>query len=491
MEPLSGIAVDVPENVQRGEAARLFPVLSERSQEGRAASVFLCTLSIIDTLADALLRRLGRPIGKRTKINAFTEVVLKSDPKFRPDGLIVVDTGRDTWSALVECKIGKAKIDPEQLESYIKKARENDIDCVITISNELVADPRRPPTTVDGRLTRSVGHFHYSWLAIRSEAEIAYTQGLVDDPEKNFILAELIRFLSHPSTGVEGFTQMPPTWPDIVSEIGADRAPKKTDPRVADIISGWLQEEKELTLILSRLVSRRCNSRSEKRLRREGYDPVDEATRELIEAHQLTTEFVVPDAASEISLCCDLKSRSTRISMTLRAPEDRKRPEARLNWLLGQLKTVDPKNVEIVAHWPGRTKPTFWPLSALKTNPRQISEQTSGMTPYAFEVVQTCHSPSSFAARRRFISELESSVQQFYANVGRHLTAWSPKAPPPAEKTAADQIEEDSVIDPERPSSLEQSLAHAPLSLSKPDDVSAEDNRASPESDSPTKPPDQ
>jgi hypothetical protein len=227
-------------------------VLSETSREGRAASVFLSSLSVIDTLADALLRRLGRPIGTRTKIQCFTEVVLKSDPQFRPDGLIIIDSGQQTWSALVECKIGKAIIETEQLEHYVKKARENDIDCVITISNELVPDPRRPPTAVDGRLTKAVGHFHYSWLAIRSEAEIAYAQQLVLDPEKNFILAELIRFLSHPSAGVEGFVQMPSVWPDVINEIGAGRNPKKSDIRLSEIADAWLQQEKELSLILSR-----------------------------------------------------------------------------------------------------------------------------------------------------------------------------------------------------------------------------------------------
>jgi hypothetical protein len=35
--------------------------------------------------------------------------------------------------------------------------------------------------------------------------------------------------------------------------------------------------------------------------------------------------------------------------MLLRAPEDRKRPDARLNWLLGQLKTVDTKGIELIA----------------------------------------------------------------------------------------------------------------------------------------------
>ena len=42
---------------------------------------------------------------------------------------------------------------------------------------------------------------------------MVYTQGVVSDPEKTFILGELIRFLSHPSAGIEGFTQMPEAWP--------------------------------------------------------------------------------------------------------------------------------------------------------------------------------------------------------------------------------------------------------------------------------------
>jgi hypothetical protein len=459
MEPISGIAVEIPGHVQRGEAARLFPVLSETSKEGRAASVLLATLSVVDTLADALLRPPGRPVGKRARIQCFTEVVLKSDPKFRPDGLLIVDSGRDIWSALVECKIGKAKIEAQQLENYLKKARENDIDCVLTISNELVADPRHPPVVADGRLTKSVGHFHYSWLAIRSEAEISYAQGIETDPEKAFILAELIRFLSHPSAGVEGFSQMPEVWPDVVSEIGANHPPKRSDPRLGEIADAWQQEEKELALILSRLVSRRCTSRSERRLRKEGYEPKDSILGDISGDQQLATDFVVPDAAAELGVCIDLRSRSTRFSMTVRAPEDRKRPDARLNWLLAQLKGSDPKDIDIVAHWPGRAKTTFSALSRLRDDPKQIAFQHPGLSPYAFEIVQTCHTPASFVARRRFVQDLEAGIQKFYGNIGRHLTAWTPKPPMPAEKTAAKRIEEDTQIDAERLTTVEQSLA--------------------------------
>lgn len=466
MDILTGIAVEIPPNVQRGEAARLFPVLSENSKEGRATSVLLATLSVVDTLADALFRRLGRPIGPRTKINCFTEVVLKSDPRFRPDGLIVIDTGRGSWSALVECKIGKAKVEPDQVENYIKRARENAIDCVITVSNELVADPSRSPASVDGRLTKSVGLFHYSWLAIRSEAEIAYSQALVTDPEKNFILAELIRFLSHPSAGVEGFGQMPAAWPDLVGEAMSGRALSRNDVRIHEIADAWLQEEKELSLILSRLVSRRCVSRSERKLKREGYDPHAEVIAEICEERALATEFSVPDTAAEIQVRADLRSRASSIHMRLRAPEDRKRPEARLNWLLNQLKDSDPSNLEVVAHWPGRAKSTYSSLQSLRENPSLIIDQNAGLSPHSFDVVLRCHTPGSFTARKRFLTDLEEALQVFYSTVGGQLTAWAPRPPPPAPKTVAAQIQEDSEIDLSRMSEVQESLAAVLKSLS-------------------------
>ena len=448
MDAHGGINVSIPDHVKQGEAARLFPVLSESSREGRATSVLLATLGVVDTLADALFRRLGRPIGKRAKVQCFTEVVLKSDPKFRPDGLVIVDSGRDVWSALVECKVGREVVRAEQLEAYLRKARENGIDCVLTISNELVADPRRPPVTIDGRLTKSVSNYHYSWLAIRSEAEIAYAQKLVSDPEKNYILAELIRFLSHPSTGVQGFGQMPECWPTIVNEIGAGHVPSRSDARTLEIADAWLQEEMEISLILSRLVSRRCVSRSERRLAKQ--DPREAVAAELEEKQSLITDFEIPDAAAPIVVRADLRSRLTRIAMTLRAPEDRKRPDARLNWLLAQLKTTDPKGVDIVAHWPGRARSTMAPLHRLREDTGPLLGQVSGLIPYAFDVVYTCHTPGSFVGRKRFLTDLETAIQHFYTVAGRHLGAWAPKAPPPAARTAAEVIEEASAIDAER-----------------------------------------
>lgn len=455
MELLSRIAAEKPDFVVQGEAARLFPVLDEHSKERRAASVLLASVSMLNALADVLLRRIGRPLGKRARVNCFTEVVLKSDEhdarRFRPDGLIIVNTGRDTWSALVECKVGKAKIDRDQLEAYLRKARENNINCVITISNELVADPSHPPIEADGRLTKSVKHFHYSWLTIRSDAELTYSQSLIDDADQTYVLAELIRFLRHASAGVEGFTQMPAKWDDLVRQATLNMEWRKGDPAVAEIARAWLQEERELTINISDQVKRSCRSRTQRRLRKQEYDPLLATIGELTDRCTLSTEIEVPEAAAEIELCANLKGRTTTVSMLLRAPADKKRPESRLNWLLSQLKNADPANVEIRAHWPGRAKITAQPLERLRANPKAIVGDNDKLLPHSFEVVRTIHNAKSFSSRRKFISELEAGLAQYYENIGQRLSAWSPKAPTVADESAAERIERDTVIEPATP----------------------------------------
>ena len=65
---------DLPTCVVSGERARLFPILSERSIEGRTLSIFLATLCSVRPLAERLLEQMGRRIGPQARIHAWTEV---------------------------------------------------------------------------------------------------------------------------------------------------------------------------------------------------------------------------------------------------------------------------------------------------------------------------------------------------------------------------------------------------------------------------------
>ena len=126
------------EFLKQAEAARLFPVLSTTSKEGRATSILLSCLDKVDEFAAVQLRTLGLRPGKRTSVQSYTEVVFNDSAQKskRPDGLIIVSTGVQKKYYLVEAKIGNAGLDAAQIESYMRICKERKLDGVITISNQ-------------------------------------------------------------------------------------------------------------------------------------------------------------------------------------------------------------------------------------------------------------------------------------------------------------------------------------------------------------------
>ncbi len=124
------------ELVASGERARLFPVLSESSKEGRATSIFLSCLAASPDLAASLFGTIGRRVGVRTQIEVYTEVGNAGKPELRPDGLILLRTGNSTWSALLEAKVGSSDLEQSQIEVYLDLARTHKVDAVITVSNQ-------------------------------------------------------------------------------------------------------------------------------------------------------------------------------------------------------------------------------------------------------------------------------------------------------------------------------------------------------------------
>ncbi|NQV20000.1 MAG: hypothetical protein HQ511_01140, partial [Rhodospirillales bacterium] len=203
------------DHIERGERARLIPVVSDSSREQRVASTFLATLSAVDEYGRGLLKAIGAPVGKSSRIETFTEVVFegqRNDKKYRPDGLILVRMGKNIWSAIVEAKIGNAQLSVEQVEAYLDIARAVGADAVITLSNQFVAIPTHHPLQIKKNKLQRVGLFHWSWTFLLTEAVIRESSKSISDPDQAYLLSEMIRYLEHDSTGVSGFDRMPTTW---------------------------------------------------------------------------------------------------------------------------------------------------------------------------------------------------------------------------------------------------------------------------------------
>ncbi len=80
----------------------------------------------------AMVRGFGAPAGQ---LGTFIDVPFKAEDRtIYPDGVLQASRAGRTWTCLVEVKTGGSELERPQVEAYLDVARENDFDCVLTIS---------------------------------------------------------------------------------------------------------------------------------------------------------------------------------------------------------------------------------------------------------------------------------------------------------------------------------------------------------------------
>ena len=426
---------NVSELLTAGEQARLFPVPAgkAKSQERHTTSVFLACLSLVPNLGRALIEPLGMRIGNRSRIQTFTEVVLddSSDGQSnRPDGLIAISRGKETWTALVEAKVQRSKLDRAQIEAYLRLARDKSIDALITVSNDFAAVPSHHPLQPI-RVPKNVGLFHWSWSSVLTHAKLLKEQGL-DTPEQHTVLSEFIRFLEHENSGVMRLDSMGPGWKDLVASAVAGAPLERTSHQVVDAVGTWHQETRDLALQLTAAVNANVTIGLSREHRGNSIKRIEDDAAVLSKDKELRAKYDVPDAASPIMVIADLRGRTIEVSMQLRAPMDKKKTGARVNWLLRQL-PKDGEELHIRASWPRRTKATQASLESIRENPSVLQIEDRSLAPTQFEVKLVRNAVGRFSQPKRFVEELEEAVRRFYEQVGQRLKRWQPAAPKIAE----------------------------------------------------------
>ncbi len=424
-----------PEDCKQGEQARLIPVMDWR--ETHLLGFFLAALQGVPSYSRALFDLIDAPKGKTQKVDCFTEVVFRSDKtgENRVDGLIEISRGRTQWRGIVEAKMGSAVIDGDQIERYLRLARENKVDAVITISNDFVARPTDSPIKVSGVLTKSVKLYHLSWWSLVTEALLIQHNNSDLTGSESFLLEELLRACLHPKSKIQGFTQMNKSWKEVVAKVQSGTL-QKSDPDTLATVSDWMQEQKELALILSRFLGQHATLWLPNKLR----EPIElrkALTNSLTQDGCLTCEIRLNDLASPIDIKTEIQNRRHIFSMKLRAPEDRKSSKARLNWLTRQLKNVTDSRVEIICQWPGKTPPNSAPLEKVIEDPDLILAYRPEAVPHGFIVALIDDLGGKYQMPKVFLERLEAGFLEFYSEVAVALRAWQPPAPKPIEHHAS------------------------------------------------------
>ena len=422
-----------------GELARLNPTVPDSKREERATSIVLATFRAVPDFAKAMLSEAGVPTPKRSRIECYTEVGFEihgSKKAVRPDGLIVMETGKAAWCALVEAKTGTALLKREQCEDYLVLARELGADAVLTISNQYSTVPSHHPVPVSKSKTRKVGLFHFSWLALMSKASLLIESREVDDPEQAFLLRELIRFLEHPASGVSSFTRMASGWSAVCVKVKQGASLRKSDPDVVDTVTSWHQLIRYLALELTTSLSQPVHVQLPRKHVRDPGARVGDEVDNVIRHSLLHSDINIPNAASLLMLGADLRRRTLNLAMRLTAPTDRKRAPASINWLVRQLRDVEREDLLIRVIWPRRLADTTGLIGEVRSDPSCLIHSGLKELPQSFEVIRVIDLAGKFGGVKTFVESCSRELPLFYKDVGEHLRAWVP--PPPKLKRQAD-----------------------------------------------------
>lgn len=429
------------ENVlENATKAKLIPSVADSNQEVRIVSILLATLSVVRPFADRLLSRCEMKMGKKSDLRCYSEVVFPASDNVdsgRVDGILSLRTRQKRWTAILEAKVKNNEINKDQVLSYEKIAHEYGIDAVVTLSNQLVPLETHLPYSIPKKIATRTKFFHISWMSLLTDATLILSeknQGNDITHEQAFVLDEMTRYMEHPKSGIKDFDQMNQEWEDVVVGVLNRKKFKKDDPAIKNTILSWHQEERDVCLMLSRRIGKQVSIPLSQKHKKQPELRRQEACANLADSQVLRCTFAIPNAASVLDVVADLQRRTIACSMKLPAPNDIKRPSAKINWLRRQLKTVDGADVIVRAIWPGAGRVrTEASLQEVQSSTKCLENGPHGTPPTSFEVLMISDLAGQFSKPQKFIKRLEKLVPEFYTRIGQNLKPWTP-SPPPIEK---------------------------------------------------------
>lgn len=417
--------------LEKGEPARLFPIASETSKEERACAALLSTFMAVPDFPKELLRGLGAPATQRAQVYCFTEPVFKgqADKKLRPDGLIVVVRGTTVWRALVEAKVGKVELRQEQLEDYLRLAREQGCDALITLSNQFTSRPDVHPVSVNGQLTRSVKLFHWSWVYLRSAALMNAKHFGIEDPEQEYIVNELLRYLNHEKSGISDFEAMSSSWKELCEAVRQQKALNKTGADEQAAVADWHQLLRSLTLDFSTRVGKIVDVHLSRSSQQDPSKRTNEDLERLKAEHRLTGELVIPNASSRLYLEVNLAHRTVSAAMWVEAPQDKTYASACQTWLRNQLDGCEDDKLLLTAVYKGRGANPNASLAKVREDKDALSCDDKRRLPTGYWVKRVEPMGAKFNSAKGIVSQVMKAATGFYEDVGQHLANWVAPAP--------------------------------------------------------------
>ena len=350
----------------------------------------------------------------------------KDGKRDKPDSLLLLTTGKGnpiiSWGALIETKL-KADLDKGQLERYIEIAKDWEMD-LITISNDI-------KVSFDLKV-RKINHHHWSWTYIeRVILEIIEENEKSNEfePEQIYILEELLKYFDHKDVDVSHFDSMGSSWKDDVHTISEKKSNKESLERVANL---WMQEEQDVCFQLYKSSLKNKHlvdtifSYPIKIKIKEPKEHKEKIIKSLKDYCKICTQFVCEDSKNIVSLEVDFCRTKADISISPEIVEGKSIKQ--ITALIKKLeKSSNEDNIQVILKY-GREKElepvSFKLLQDEKKKDNYFSEcLIDGLVRRneSLSKITVRHTinfnKASFNSPKKFISELEEFVINFYEQV--------------------------------------------------------------------------
>ena len=425
-------------------SARLIPLIKP-GDEMALTSIFLSALKLVKEFRDEIFSDVG--LSRAGKVYVFTEVSFKELNNEQPDGLIiVVGGGKIKDAALLEMKNKNSLLKEDQVQSYLGVAKKYDIKKLITVSNQFVSSPTQSPLNV--KPPKGVDLYHLSWSYILTKAHILLFKDRpnIEDEDQVEIMREVVKYLDHEKSGVTGFTVMKKGWKTITEKVRTGSAIKKNDPELHEAVSSWLEEERDMALMLSRELGvlvqtglRKFKNNLQGRLEHE--------SKSLLENKSLSSALSVKDAASDVMVTACFDTRIVQLEVLLTPPED-KTNRGKIGWIRNQIFAAQKKNPKDFAKIAEELALYIYikrqkvPEKVALNNLEDAWENFKDVDIKEFGIRQVKSLGRNFEGVQRVVTDVESMLLSYYKVIVQYLKPWIKPAPKVPQKEDAKSLDD-------------------------------------------------
>ncbi|MBU4486752.1 MAG: hypothetical protein KKD38_07460, partial [Candidatus Delongbacteria bacterium] len=231
----------------------------------------------------------------------------------------------------------------------------------------------------------------------------------------------------HNSSGICEFLRMEKGWKEAVSKLKPENNIANTDKDIRNTVISWLQEEKNMALILSKRLGLFVKIDFPKIFINNFQLRIDKQVKTLIEDLKLFSTFKLKKDASDFYISVDFRSKSIIMEIESNVPED-KTIRGQLGWIKKQIdtKSDDVKKIMHELEIKINTKHTKGFNSHGIDKIELFYDELKDKKIINYKIAYVKELGKDFIKPNKFVEIIEKMLLDFYTIIVQHV-----KNPPP------------------------------------------------------------